>query len=119
MLGSLLGEAQKDSLGGEEEGRESASEQNEPLLEESLEEEFTKGRLVLDMLKYLSSWATAERISVLFSPARLVLKDQESGPPLRPNIGSCFTGPAGFFSGVWAGAERTSSRAWTKWQRGP
>merc|ERR1711936_246556 len=37
LLGSLLGEAQKDSLGGEEEGRESASEQNEPLLEESLE----------------------------------------------------------------------------------
>ena len=54
LLGSSLGEAQNDSLGGEEEGRDSASEQNEPLLDESLEDEFRNGRL-LDMLKYLSS----------------------------------------------------------------
>ena len=53
LLGSSLGEVQKASLGGEEEGSDSASEQKEPLLEESLEDE-TKGRL-LDMLKYLSS----------------------------------------------------------------
>jgi len=50
LLGSSLGDTQKESLGGEEDGSESASEQNEPLLDESLE----NGRL-LDMLKYLSS----------------------------------------------------------------
>jgi len=109
LLGSSLGEVQKDSLGGEEEGRDSASEQKEPLLEESFDE-VRNGRL-LDMLKYLSSWATAERISALFSV--LELKDQES-PPFLPNIGSCLTGPCVFLSGDWAGALRTSSRAWTK-----
>jgi len=121
LLGPSLwegGEAHRDSRGGEDEGRESASEQKEPLLEESLDEELMKGRLLLDMLKYLSSWATAERISVLFS--YWLLKDQASGPPaLRPNIGSCLTGPAGFFSGVSEGDDLTSSRACTKWQRGP
>ena len=49
LLGSSFGEAQNESLGGEEEGRDSASEQKDPLLEESLE----KG--LLDMLKYLSN----------------------------------------------------------------
>lgn len=52
LLGSSLGEPQKESLGGEEEGRDSASEQNDPLLDESLEEENGRGP---DMLKYLSS----------------------------------------------------------------
>ena len=37
LAGPSLGE--NDSLGGDEEGRESASEQKEPLLEESLDEE--------------------------------------------------------------------------------
>ena len=113
LLGPSLregGEAHRDSRGGEDEGSESASEQKEPLLEESLDEELMKGRLLLDMLKYLSSWATAERISVLFS--YWLLKDQASGPPaLRPNMGSCLTGPAGFFSGVREGGDLTSSRA--------
>lgn len=49
LLGSSLGEAQKESLGGEDDGRDSASEQKDPLLDESLE----NGRL--DMLKYLSN----------------------------------------------------------------
>jgi hypothetical protein len=51
LLGSSFGEAQKESLGGEEDGRDSASEQKDPLLDESLEED--NGRL--DMLKYLSN----------------------------------------------------------------
>jgi len=55
LLCTSFGE--NDSLGGEEEGSESASEQKEPLLEESLDEELMKGRLLLLllMLKYLSS----------------------------------------------------------------
>jgi len=59
-----LGEVQKDSGGGEEEGREleSTSEQKDPLREESLEEEARIGRPP-DMLKYLLSWLTAELIS--------------------------------------------------------
>jgi hypothetical protein len=55
LLCTSFGE--NDSLGGEEDGSESASEQKEPLLEESLDEELMKGRLLLLllMLKYLSS----------------------------------------------------------------
>jgi len=93
-----MGELQKDSLGGEDEGRDSASEQKDPLREESLDEE--NCRLLL-MLKYLSSWATAERMSGLVLELSELPKLKESPAALGfalPNIGSCLTVPAVFFS---------------------
>jgi len=102
---------------------ESRSEQNEPLRDESADE---LRLLVLppDTLKKLLSWATA-----LFMSAELTVMSGYDhmlllllllmllvvGPP---NMGSCLTGAAPFFSGV-VGAGRSSSRAWMKWQRGP
>jgi len=100
LLEASTGELQKDSLGGEEEGRDSASEQKEPLREESLDEENCLELTGL-MLKYLSSWATAERMSGLVLELSELPKLKESPAALGfalPNIGSCLTVPAVFFS---------------------
>jgi hypothetical protein len=115
-----LGEVQKESGGGEEEGRESPSEQKDPLREESEER---MGRPP-DMLKYLLSWATAELISGFRLSVTGVLAGEEKPqvselPLFPPNMGSCLTGPLHFFSGVATGLLRASSSACTKWQRGP
>jgi len=94
-----MGELQKDSLGGEEEGRDSASEQKEPLREESLDEENCLEVTGL-RLKYLSSCATAERmVGFSTSGSELAkLKESPTAMLVRPNIGSCFTAPPVFFS---------------------
>jgi len=77
------------------------SEQKDPLRVESLEDEDRMGRPP-DILKYLFSWVTAEFISVFELRLGVLVMEGKFHVsfPFPPNIGSCFTGPLGFFSGV-------------------